>query len=260
LHPVILKLGPLEIKSYGVMLAVSFLAGYFLAQRRAKAHRIDQAVLLDLSFYILLSAVIGSRVFYVITHWEQYSANPLAVFYLWEGGLSMMGGILLSLLVCYFYLKAKSIGFKLMADILAPSIALGIALTRVGCFMYGCCYGLPTELSWGVHFPVNSAAGSHFHEAIHPTQLYSSAYGIIIFLILLVIERKTPPAGVLFGSLMVLYGMARFTVDFFRYYEPEQFLIRTPVALTNNQLICIFLFLFGVYLIVSGLRSKTAGA
>jgi len=256
LYPVLFKLGPLEIKSYGLMLAVAFMVGYLLALRRAKRNRIDHAVLLDLSFYILLSAVVGSRLFYVLTHWGQFSTHTLEVFYIWEGGLSMMGGVLLSLVVSFFFLKAKGVSFALMADTIAPSIAVGIALTRVGCFLYGCCYGLPTELAWGVQFPPNSAAGSHFHQHIHPTQLYSAGYGLVIFLLLLAIERKRPPAGVLFGSLLALYAPARFIVDFFRYYEPEQYLHLGSVSLTNNQLICILLFALGAYLIKSGLRSS----
>jgi len=256
LYPVLLKLGPLEIKSYGVMLAVSFLVGYFIAQKRAKARGIDQAVLLDLSFYILLSAIVGSRAFYVFTHRQQFSDNPLNSFSIWEGGLSMMGGVLLSLLVSFYYLKAKRIEFKLIADIIAPSVALGIGLTRIGCFLYGCCYGLPTTLFWGVHFPLYSAAGAHFHESIHPTQLYSSAYGFLIFLILLLIDRAKPAAGVLSGALLAFFAPARFAVDFFRYYEPEQYVLREPVALTNNQLICIFLFILGVYVIITSRKAK----
>jgi len=259
LYPVLFRLGPLEIKSYGVMLAISFLLGYWIALRKARRSGIDPAVLLDLCFYILISAIIGSRAFYVFTHWEQYRANPLTVFSIWEGGLSMMGGILLCLLVSYLYLKKKEIRFDLMADILAPSIALGVAITRIGCFLYGCCYGLPTDLHWGVQFPAHSAAGSHFHEHIHPVQLYASAYGFLIFLALLGIEKRNPPTGMLFGMLMVMYATARFFVDFIRYYEPEQYLILQPVALTNNQLICLFLFIFGVVLIALSYKGKARG-
>lgn len=259
MYPVIFKLGPLEIKSWGVMLAVSFLIGYLIAQPKAQKNGIEQSVLLDLCFYILLSSIIGSRAFYVVTHWEQYGANPLTVFSIWEGGLSMMGGVLLSLLVSYLYLKKKEVRFTLMADILAPSMALWVAITRIGCFLYGCCYGLPTDLPWGIQFPGYSAAGSHFHELIHPAQLYASAYGLLIFLALLAIEKRNPPTGVLFGTLMVMYATARFFVDFIRYYEPEQYLIRNPVELTNNQVICIFLFIFGIVLIALSYKKKSRG-
>ncbi|OGG05480.1 MAG: prolipoprotein diacylglyceryl transferase [Candidatus Glassbacteria bacterium RIFCSPLOWO2_12_FULL_58_11] len=260
MYPVLLRLGPLEIKSYGVMLAISFLLGYLVAQKRAARNGIDVTVLLDLCFYILISAIAGSRAFYVVTHWEEYSAHPLSALSIWEGGLSMMGGVLLGLAVSWLFLKKKGVSFTRMADTLAPSIALGVGLTRIGCFLYGCCYGLPSDVSWAIHFPPNSAAGSHFHEAIHPTQLYSSAYGFIIFLVLLLIEKMRPPSGVVFASLLLLYAAARFTIDFYRYYEPEQIIVHSPVALTNNQVICAVLFIFGLGLLIWSYRRRTAGA
>ena len=249
MHPVIFSLGPLEIKSYGIMLAISFLTGYLLARKRGESLGVKQEVMLDLCFWILLSAIVGSRAFYIATHWEQYGDNPLGAFSIWEGGLSMMGGVLMSLAAGWLYLKKAGVRFAQMADIMAPSIALGVGLTRIGCFLYGCCYGLPTELACGVSFPPESAAGSHFHVPIHPTQLYSSAYGFAILGILLLIDRFRPPEGGLFGIFAMLYAVARFSVDFFRYYEPQQFVIAQP-ALTNNQLISIALFAFGAALAV----------
>ena len=212
--------------------------------------------MLDLVFYILLSAIVGSRAFYVLTHLGEFQSRPMAVFYIWEGGLSMLGGVLLAIAVSWFFLKLKNIDFYLMADTLAPSIALGAGITRIGCFLYGCCYGIPTEACTGIHFPVESAAGSHFNQAIHPTQLYESAYGFVIFGLLLLIERLRPPRAVIFGSLLILYSAARFTVDFFRYYEPQQYVFSQPVALTNNQLILCALMIFGLWLVISRLARK----
>lgn len=259
MHPVLIKLGFLEIKSYGLMLATAFVVGYFVAQSRARKRNVDQAVLLDLVFYILLSAIIGSRVFYVLTHLGEFAARPMAVFYIWEGGLSMLGGVVLALVVSWFFLKLKNIDFYLTADLLAPSIALGVGITRIGCFLYGCCYGLPTEACTGVHFPTESAAGAHFHQAIHPTQLYSSAYGFAIFGLLILIERFRPPRGVVFGAFLVFYSTARIAVDFFRYYEPQQYVLTYPAALTNNQLILAVLFVYGLWLVASRLARGKSG-
>ncbi len=236
------------------MLAIAFLVGYLVAQRRARSRGIDQTAVLDLAFYILVSAIVGSRLFYVVTHWDQYAARPLAAFSIWEGGLSMMGGVLLALLVSWLYLKKREISFKAMADVVAPSLALGLAFTRVGCFLYGCCYGLPTDLPWGVQFPPGSGAGSHFHELIHPAQLYESGYGLLVFAMLLLVDRLRLPDGVLGALLLVLYASERFTLDFFRYYEPNQYVLLRPVALTNNQVINLFLFLFGLMMMIWLLR------
>ena len=258
MYPVLFKLGPLEIKTYGVMLVVSCVTGYLVSRPRVQRRGIDQEILLDLCFYILLSSIVGSRIFYAATHLDEYSGNPLSVVYIWEGGLSMMGGVLLCLGVSWLYLRLKGVEFILMADLLSPAIALGVGITRIGCFLYGCCFGLPSQLPWAVQFPAVSAAGSHFHQPIHPAQLYAVAYGLLIFGILLLIERKRPPTGVLFGTLLILYSTARFIVDFFRYYEPQQYVFETPLPLTNNQLICLGLFVFGCYRILAAYRTRGA--
>ncbi|MBW7996586.1 MAG: prolipoprotein diacylglyceryl transferase [Candidatus Glassbacteria bacterium] len=260
MHPVIFRLGPLEIKSYGVMLAVSFLVGYLFARKRAVHRGIRQEALLDLCFWILLSAIVGSRAFYIATHWDQYADSPLGAFSIWEGGLSMMGGVLMALAVGWLFLKKAGVRFTQMADVVAPSIALGIGLTRIGCFLYGCCYGLPTDLALGITFPEVSAAGSHFHVPIHPTQLYSSAYGFAILGILMLIDRFRPREGALFGIFAMLYAIARFTVDFYRYYEPQQYVTAQPAALTNNQIISMALFVFGAVLAVRAWRNRTVEA
>src|SRR3989339_9307 len=106
------------------MLAVSFLVGYLVARKRGLSRGISQETLLDLCFWILLSAIVGSRAFYIVTHWEQYAENPLGAFSIWEGGLSMMGGVLMSLAAGWLYLKKAGVRFAAMADTLAPSIAL----------------------------------------------------------------------------------------------------------------------------------------
>ena len=112
----------------------------------------------------------------------------------------------------------------------------------------------------GVTFPDVSAAGHHFHEPIHPTQLYSSAYGFIMFGILLLIDRLRPAEGALFGIFAMLYAVARFSVDFFRYYEPQQYVTSVPVALTNNQIISMALFAFGAALAIRAWMVKPGEA
>ena len=143
-----------------------------------------------------------------------------------------------------------------MADIVAPSIALGLAFTRVGCFLSGCCFGKPTTLPWGVTFPADCPAGAVSsleaaargvdHLALHPTQLYASAYGLVIFVLVLAVERHLHRRGATFGALLVLYGIARFTVDFFRYYEANA---RVLAGLTFNQVISAGLFSIGLLLL-----------
>ena len=146
--------------------------------------------------------------------------------------------------------------FLQVADIMAPSVALGLLFTRVGCFLSGCCYGKPTTLALGVSFPLDSPAGQSAASAarelglatitLHPAQLYASAYGLGIFVLLIVFQKHLMKRGATFGALLILYGIARFVVDFFRFYEENA---RVLLGLTFNQIISVALLVLGVYLV-----------
>lgn len=264
MHPILVHLGKLQIRSYGFMLALSFLVGIWLAGRRAKQAGVDAQKILDLSVIIIIAAVVGSRLLYVVFHLEQYS-NPLDMFALWEGGATFYGGFILAVIASYWWLQKNSMQFLQVADIMAPSIGLGLVFTRIGCFLSGCCYGKPTDLPWGVVFPPSSPAGSAAlamaqergvdHVALHPTQLYSSLKGLVIFIILMALQPKLKKRGSTFGLLMVLYGIGRFTIDFFRTYETNA---RVLAGLTFNQLISVILVGLGWYLLARKEKLKAA--
>jgi len=139
-----------------------------------------------------------------------------------------------------------------LADILSPSVALGVGLTRIGCFMAGCCYGRPSDLWSAVQFPDGSpAVDQFFGVAVHPSQLYSSLGGFLICGVLLLTERFWNYQGATFGRFLVLYGLSRFSVDFTRYYEPEQLM---ALGWSNNQWISIFLVVGGLVVMIWGAR------
>jgi phosphatidylglycerol:prolipoprotein diacylglycerol transferase len=264
MHPILIHIGKLAIRSYGFMLAFSFLAGIWLAGRRAKKAGVDPQKVLDLSVIIILAAVVGSRLLYVVYHLDQYS-NPLDMFALWQGGATFYGGFILATLASYVWLQRNKIPFLQMADIMAPSIALGLVFTRIGCFLSGCCYGKPTTHSWGMIYPPDSPAGAAAaaiaqergveHVALHPTQLYSSLFeGLTIFMLLMLLQPRLQKRGATFGMLCVLYAIARFTIDFFRYYEPNA---RVMGGLDFNQIICVFVFFSGIFLLI---RKESATA
>jgi phosphatidylglycerol:prolipoprotein diacylglycerol transferase len=261
MHPTLIEAGWFQIRSYGFMLALSFLVGIYLAAWRAKRRGVNPQDMLDLSVYIILSAVVGSRFLYVLFHLEDY-ASPLEFFALWEGGATFYGGLALALAASVWFTRRKGLAFLAVADIMTPSIALGMALTRVGCFLSGCCFGRATDAPWGVLFPTTCEAGKYSAALaielgtsavhLHPTQLYSSLYGMAIFAVLLLVERRLIKRGALFGLLLVLAGLSRFTVDFFRFYEENT---RAIAGLTVSQLMAVALAALGVYLIV---RKTTA--
>ncbi len=266
MHPVLFELGRLQIRSYGFMLAVSFLLGIWLAARRAKRYGIDPQKILDLSVVIILAAVVGSRLLYVVFHLDQYR-NPLDVFALWQGGATFYGGFLLAMAASYWWVQRNGLKFLTVADVVAPSIALGLVFTRIGCFLSGCCYGKPTDGPLGIVFPPDGPAGSAaaaFAQemgrdvvALHPAQLYSSLKGLAIFALLLALQPKLKKRGSTFGLLLVLYGIGRFVVDFFRVYEDSA---RVLVGLSFNQVISVGLVAIGVYLLVRRAPPSTEAA
>lgn len=260
MHPVLIKLGLFNIYSFGFMLAVSFLVGIYIASRRARRFGVDPQHVLDLSVYIIIAGVIGSRLLYVVFHLEEYH-NLLDIFALWQGGATLYGGFLLAIFASYVFTKKRGLDYLLITDIIAPSLAFGIMLTRIGCFLSGCCFGKPTNAPWGVVFPPESAAGAYARRLsevpgqalhLHPTQLYASFFGFVTLVILLASEPKLKKRGATFGALLILYGIFRFTLDFFRYYETNMIVFG---GLTLNQVISACFVAVGLYL---NLRKTTA--
>jgi phosphatidylglycerol:prolipoprotein diacylglycerol transferase len=262
MHPILIDIGPFKVYSFGFMLALSFLIGIYTAAWRAKRFGVNPQHILDLAVYLIIAGVLGSRLLYVAFHLDEYR-NPLSIFALWEGGATLYGGFLLAIFAAWFFAKKKDIDFLLLADILSPALALGIMLTRIGCFMSGCCFGSPTNAPWGVVFPPDSPADDFARSmadaangvvALHPAQLYASTYGFVIFLALMLGGRFLRKRGATFGALLAFYGVFRFTLDFFRYYEEN---MRVLMGLTLNQVISVALFLLGLYLITRKTKLKT---
>lgn len=218
MHPILFRVGPLPIYSYGTMLALAFLVGIALAQKRSKKMGIDPNLILDLSIYILIGALVGSRLLYVATDWSNYREAPLNIIKIWEGGLAFQGGLFGAVIVSFWYLKRKKISPWKVGDIIIPSAALGHAIGRIGCFLNGCCYGKPTGLPWGVTFPPGSFAANHFgiEHHLHPVQLYSMLINVIIFIILIKFTSRAKYVGQVFWLYGILYGAGRFGLEFLR--------------------------------------------
>jgi len=273
MFPIVCKIGPLPIidsitiRSYGVLIALSFAIGIILAVRRGRARGVDPSRITDLSLVILAASVVGARVLYVIPYWEEFAAHPWSVVEVWLGGLTMYGGLLGAITASAVYMRFRRMPFWKVSDIVAPSVALGLGITRIGCFLNGCCFGVPAASGWGVRFPPHSAAGSEFYGVpLHPAQIYESLVGFALFLVLLVAERVgRPPSriagevgkpaarplggeGRLFLLLVGLYGISRFFLDRIRYYEDVSTVGIGGAVWTWNQLLSVLLFLFSAVL------------
>jgi phosphatidylglycerol---prolipoprotein diacylglyceryl transferase len=251
------------------MLALSFVIGIYLSMHRAKKKNINPDTVMDLGVIIIISAIVGSRFLYVIFHLDEFrppqghwtdTFNPFqSSGQIGIAGLTMLGGVILCFISGFIYLKWKKVSFLQFADTLIPAVAFGEFLTRIGCFLNGCCFG--TECHSGpfcVIFPPDSVAGSLFQGIpLHPTQLYTSAYALITFAILLFVERWQKFNGFLLYVFLILYGIGRFIIDFYRYYEPSMVFAKIgTLQLSVNQGISLAFILTGVLLWIFSSRSK----
>lgn len=248
--PTFFHLGPLPIHSYGVLLGVAFVVGVFFAMRRAPEMGVQPQIISDLALYILLGIVIGARLLHVLSDWGYYRLHPLSVVKVWEGGLAFHGGLIGAVAISIWYLRSRGISPWRVGDVIVPSVALGHAIGRLGCFLNGCCYGPVSDLPWAVRFPGGSlAAQQHYAEGllespgkmslpVLPTQLISAAVLVVIFVLLLRITRRATFPGEVFWSYGVLYGVARFLLELIRGDNPA---VLGPFSLYQSISAGIFL-------------------
>lgn len=207
--PELFRIGSIPVHTYGLMWMVGIWLAVWRALRVARRYGVDPDDVFDLAFWAILVGVIGGRLGYVLIFWRSYAEDPLAILRVWEGGMSYFGGFGLAILAAWWFVRRRRLDAWRIADLAAPSIALGYAIARIGCFGAGCCYGAPTDLPWGVLFP------GHSHP-VHPTQLYSTVMNLAIFVILTRLEKRGWARGQLFASFLILHGAYRFINEFFR--------------------------------------------
>lgn len=239
MHPILFHVGSWPIRNYGIALAVAFVAGILLGRRRARAAGLDPDLIIDLAFYVIIASIAGARATYAVIHWEYFRHDLIGVLRLWDGGLAQYGGIAAGVVTGLIFFARRGRSPWRGADILAPSVALGVAIGRIGCFLNGCCFGKPCDLPWAITFPMGSIASYEFPGvALHPTQIYESLAALAICGILLLVEKRKPFDGFLLWLMLLLLAVSRFAVDPLRYYEPTSMVGR---ALTTNQIIGIAL-------------------
>lgn len=226
MYPILFEWGPVRIFTYGFFLALGFVTAILLAGREAKRLGLPPGRFYDLCFYIILAALVGSRLLYVLTELPYFLDHPLQVFVLWKGGLFFHGGLVLALAVAFFYMRHHNLPWRVTFDSLAVGMPLGQGLGRVGCFMAGCCYGKPSDWPWAVTF-THPETLCPIKEALHPSQLYEALLLVLVFGVIYRFRTRKRFDGQLMLTYFVLAGTARFVVEFFRhpadYRGPELF-------------------------------------
>jgi phosphatidylglycerol:prolipoprotein diacylglycerol transferase len=258
MHPILFEIGGYPVAAYGTALLLAFIAGITVATRRARAQGLDADRVLDCTMLILVTSILGARLLWVVTHPEVFrppqgswldAVNPLQG----DGsfgivGLSMLGGVVLALLSSVAFFAYHRLPVLPHVDVIMPSVLLGEGITRIGCFLNGCCHGLVCTAHWGVRFPDGSPAAVLFPgAAVHPAQLYASLLGFASFAFLVWLARRRPFPGAVFFTSVALIGGYRIALDFVRYYESQVILFRAAgAAFTINQLISLGLVLAGI--------------
>lgn len=245
MYPILFRLGGLTIYAYGFFVAIGFVAGVVLANLKARKKGIPFDRVVDLFFYSVLSAILGSRILFVLLHLSVYRENPLEVFRIWEGGLVFYGGLILAIGVSLAYLKWHRLPIWKWADLFSPSIALGLFFGRMGCFFAGCCYGKETSLFWGVTF-TNPNSLARLNVPLHPTQLYEAGSSLAIFFFLNWMGGKKAFDGQIFWFFLFLYSGARFFIEVLR-DDPRGFIFGD--LLSTSQGVGILLAMISIFML-----------
>lgn len=244
----------MAIKSYGIAIAVAFVVGILLTARHAKKVGQKFNDFVDMGFWVVIAAIVGARVFYILFNLRSYFDHPAAILKIWHGGLIYYGGLFAAVLTAIIFMRKRKIPVWLGGDLIAPQIALGYAITRVGCFLNGCCFGKPTALPWGVEFPPACGAGQYVAKLqfmsmftgqpiaeihLHPVQLYAAAANLLLFVILLVAWRRRRFDGQIFWGYLALYPIYRFLIEFLRGdNEPVVWILTTPQIMSVVLFAC----------------------
>ena len=265
MFPIILKIGPLTIHTYGFMMAVGVGFALWLLFVQAKKQGLPPSKIIDMAFYTIIISLIGAKIVLFIGNFSYYIRYPGELFNLARSGGVFQGGLTFGILFALWYFRRHRIPAWKTADIFVPSLALGHGFGRIGCFSAGCCFGRETSLPWGVVFKseyAHNLTGIPLSISLHPTQLYESALNFMNFFILFLVLKRKRFDGQVFSFYIINYSIIRYFVEFYRGDHPAKaFLIRNPspyLSLSFPQLFCILGVIAGVILILILRKRKSA--
>jgi phosphatidylglycerol:prolipoprotein diacylglycerol transferase len=269
MHPILFRIGSFELHTYGVAMGLAFVVAIVWSVRRAHMAGVTKSFIFDLAVVVILSSLVGARLSYVGAHWDEYRHHLLDIISPFQSdgsigiaGMVLLGGVIAAIIVGAWFLRRRKVGFWSMADVIAPPLALGIGIGRLGgCFLNGCCFGVPTDGPLGMVFPPGCYASSVYPGIpIHPTQLYAAGAALVIAVALPILERRWRRfAGWTFSLFMVLYGIDRFVVEGYRYYSPSTSFHAWGMQWTGSRILAGAMVIFGVVAFLI-LRGKAAAA
>lgn len=259
MYPTLIEIGGFTITSFGVMLFFAFIAGAWTISIQLRQRGMDPEIIWEMLPWLALGGIAGAKLYYVALHWQALATDPIGTIFS-RGGLVWYGGLIGGVLAYFWLIRRRGLPMLRMFDVIGPSMALAYAIGRVGCFLVGDDYGLPTDSSVGVAFPngappstagylrsvgaeIPAAVPDWQVMAVHPTQLYEVAAALVIFAILWKISKRVFAPGRLFGIYLAFYGIERFLIEFVRAKDD-----RMPFGLTTSQLASMGLLALAAYL------------
>jgi phosphatidylglycerol:prolipoprotein diacylglycerol transferase len=254
------NLGPFTLHSYGVLLAIAFLAGLWIAGRQAKKAGLDANRITDMAVYVLIAGLIGAKLLLLGVEWSYFSKNPRELLSIFQSGGVFYGGLIGAFPVAWWYIKRHSLPGWRTADALAPGVALGQGIGRLGCFAAGCCFGRPADVPWAVTFRdpyATRTVGTPLDQALHPTQIYESLAVFAIFGFLLWLAARRKFDGQVTLAYIALYSVVRFLIEFYRGDAARGTLFGG--MLSTSQFIAILLLLGALLLYPIAARKNKTG-
>jgi len=264
MYPELFHIGSFPINTYGVFLALAFLFAILITVKLAGRDNLPREKIYDLSLWMLLASLIGSKVLMFLTE-PEYREHPLQLFsldFLRSGGV-FYGGLIGAVLTGYFLMKRYKLPWWKTADACAPGVAIGNFFGRQGCFSAGCCWGKPTNLPWGVKFTEvgHEITGVPTNSYLHPTQLYESFAMLIVFFFLLWLHRRKRFSGQVILLYLLLYAGIRFAIEFVRDDPRGDILgLTTLTGLSTSQMISIIVGGVALTVLIIRWRKESASA
>lgn len=249
MHPIAFKIGQFAVHSYGIMMALAFVAGLWTATLRARREKISPDFIVDVVTWLIVGSIIGARTVYVTTYWNEFANQPWTeIFAVWHGGLVYYGGLIGGIVAGAIYISWKKMPLWKTADVLAPSIALGSFFGRAGCLLNGCCYGRPTNLPWAITFTnplAHDFSGTPLNVRLHPTEIYDGLLNLMLYAFLAWLFRHKKFDGEIFATYLICYAITRSIVECFR---GDYTNLHYHLGLSPAQWISVPMFIIGLAL------------
>ena len=250
----IVTIGNFELKWYSFLILISFILGSIIVYIQIKKLDLDKNTIIDFLFYLILFAIIGARIYYVIFNLNYYLKYPLEIIKVWEGGLAIHGGILAGLLYLFYFCKKRKIDILKITDVIVPALSIGQAIGRWGNFFNQEAFGPVVEYSTlkSMHLPNFIIEGMYIDNNYHyPTFLFESIWCFIIFIVIIIlIMFKKQKKGLNTSIYLIMYGLERFIIESMR--QDSLMLFNIKVA----QIVSIIMILFGIIILINERRKK----